>query len=259
MKQYIVNTTAVLLVAMLGVTACRTKDKAVTPVYPVADSGQVKLEFFNMVGNSALSLNNQWYKNEHNDSFKVTTFNYYISNIKLNSATASYTEDNSYHLIRQEDLTTTYFDMSSVPYGTYTSITFTIGVDSARNLAGSQTGALDVANNMFWSWTTGYIMMKFEGVSPKSPQVNNVLTLHTGGFSGTYNVLKTVTLNLTSPITVGSGTENHIHLSADILAMFKSPNVIDFATISTIHGPGAEAKMLADDYAGMFSVSYAGL
>lgn len=239
-------------------TSCHTKSKNndVTPA--VTDTASVKLELFNMVGASALNMNDQWYTNEHGDSFKVTLLNYYISNIVLHGD-STYREANSYHLVEQGEPATTNFDIRGVPYGKYDSITFMIGVDSLHNLTGAQDGDLNPDKNMFWSWTTGYIMLKFEGVSPRSPNVNNVITLHSGGFSGPYNVLKTITLKFPSTITVGKNGENHIHLSANILQMFRSPTVIDFATFNTIHMPGADAKTFADNYAGMFSCSYAGL
>ncbi len=248
------------LMLFLALSSCRYKDKeTVVPVDPAGDSAKVKIELFNMVGASSLNMGNQWYKNEHNDSFEVTTFNYYISNIKLNSASTIYAEDYSYHLVQQSVSSSHSFDLSGVPYGIYTGITFTIGVDSAHNVSGTQSGALDPINGMFWSWTTGYVMLKFEGVSPRSTEANYAITLHSGGFSGVNNVLRTVTLNFPTPITVGSGAENHVHLSADVLALFRSPNVIDFATLSSIHAPGPDAKLFADNYANMFSVSYAGL
>jgi hypothetical protein len=59
---------------------------------------------------------------------------------------------------------------------------FMIGVDSARNNSGAQTGALDPTNGMFWSWSTGYIMAKFEGTSAQSPAAANALKFHIGGF-----------------------------------------------------------------------------
>ena len=249
-----------ILLATTVLTSCRYKDKnIILPVTPTSDSANVKIEVFNMVGTSSLNMGNQWYRNEHNDSFQVTTFNYYISNVKLNSASATYAEDYSYHLVQQSLSSSHIFDLANVPYGTYNSITFTIGVDSAHNVTGAQSGALDPINGMFWSWTTGYVMLKFEGISPKSPQANNAIAMHAGGFSGVNNVLKTVTLSFPTPITVGSGAENHVHLSANVLALFKSPNIIDFSTLNTIHMPGPDAKLFADNYAGMFSISYAGL
>lgn len=254
MKQLIKISLFVL--ASLYITSCRTKDNTtVTPA--TADTNAVKVELFNVVGNSALNLGNQWYINEHGDSFMVTKLNYYISNIVLHGDT-SFTESDSYHLAIEGTSSTMSFDVHGVPYGTYSSITFMIGVDSAHNVTGAQSGALDPVNNMFWSWTTGYIMLKFEGTSPKSPNANGAIALHAGGFSGANNVLKTVTLTFPSPITVDKNGENHIHLQANVLAMFKSPNVIDFSVTNGIHMPGPDAKAFADNYANMFSCPFAG-
>lgn len=252
---------ACLVISMLCIPmwlfSCRTKDR-VNVAPSGADTGKVKLELFNMAGSSSLNLGNQSYVNEHGDTFKVTTFNYYISNIRLNG-TSVYTDSNSYHLVKQSDLTTTYFDVKHVPYGTYYSITFMIGVDSLHNLTGTQEGDLSPSNNMFWSWSTGYIMLKFEGSSSRSPHANGAITLHAGGFSGQYSVLKTVTVNFPSGITVTANGENHIHLTADVLALFKSPTVIDFATFNDVQASGPDAKTFADNYAHMFSCTYAGL
>ncbi len=84
------------------VTSCVKKDPPGPGPDPVG-SGPVKLEFKNMVGTSSLSLNNQWYLNEHGDSFKVSKFSYYISNIKLNGTKGTYTELESYHLLQQSE------------------------------------------------------------------------------------------------------------------------------------------------------------
>ena len=205
-------------------------------------------------------MNNQWYQNENGDSFKVSTFKYFISNIKLNgSGNADYTETESYHLVDQSTGSSMSFDMMNVPTGHYSSITFMIGVDSARNTSGAQTGALDVSTGMFWSWNTGYIMLKFEGTSPQAPTTGGMLMMHAGGFSGNNSVLKTVTLTFDNPIEVTESGVPHIHLQADVLALFKSPNKISFATMNTIHMPGTDAKNFADNYAHMFTVTYAGL
>ena len=238
---------------LFSISSCKQKDGDTTP------NGKTKLEFFNVVGSSNLNMNLQWYQNENGDSFKVTTFNYYISNITLHGAgNNDYSEAESYHLVQQMTPASTSFDMLNVPYGKYSSITFMIGVDSARNTAGAQTGALDTSNGMFWSWNTGYIMLKFEGNSPQAPTADGMLMMHAGGFSGNNSVLKTITLTFDNPIEVKENGVPHIHLQADVLALFKSPNKINFATTNTIHMPGADAKKFADNYANMFTVTYAG-
>lgn len=245
----------IVVPALLAVSlfSCGKKDDPAP-----AGNGSVKIEVFNNVGSSELNLNNQWYVNQHGDSFKVSKFNYYISNIKLNG-TNTYTESESYHLVQQSEAASRSINFSDVPQGSYNSITFTIGVDSIRNISGAQTGALDPANGMFWTWNTGYIMLKFEGTSPKSTQPNNDLIFHAGGFSGANSVVRTVTVNFPSAITVASSGTNHIHLVADVLALFKSPNIVDFTAESLMNTPGENAKKFADNYANMFSVSFAGL
>jgi hypothetical protein len=50
-----------------------------------------------------------------------------------------------------------------------------------------------------------------------------------------------------------------VHIDADVLKLFKSPTLFDFATRYSINTAGAEAKVLADNYANMLSITYAGL
>jgi hypothetical protein len=250
------NIATILVVLVFGISSCKQKDDPTPPV-PTEETGTVKLEFSNKVGSEALVLNTAWYTNQNGDSFNVTKFNYFITNVKLNKSGGSWAETESYHLLKQTVPSSLEFDMTGIPNGTYTSLTFTIGVDSTRNVSGAQTGALDQANDMFWDWNTGYIMVKFEGTSPKSNQPGNILQFHMGGFSGANSVLRTVTLNLPSDLVV-NGNTTHIHLKADVLELFKNPNTINFATTSAVHMAGAGAKMFADNYNDMISVTLVG-
>ena len=228
---------------------------------PVAAAGKVYMEFMATAGSSPLAMNNNWYQNEAGDSFKVTKFNYYVSNIVLNGAsgTPSYTEKESYHLVETPATPgQVAFNLNEVPAGNYRSVTYMIGVDSARNTAGAQTGDLDQLKGNFWSWNSGYIMLKFEGISPASPNADGRMVMHCGGFSGENSVLKTVTLDFPQTIAVNAQEEPHVHVEANLLQMFKAPNLVRFADITSIHMPGPTAKMLSDNYATMFKVTYAG-
>ncbi|MCC6185593.1 MAG: hypothetical protein IT256_00420 [Chitinophagaceae bacterium] len=247
---------AVIAAFTIASSACR-KEENTTPT-PTAKEGTVLLEFYNKVGGNALKMDGTSYKNQNGDDFTVSKFNYYISNIKLNNADgSSYAETESYHLLQQETPASLNFALSAVPAGTYKSITFTIGVDSLRNVSGVQSGALDPANGMFWMWSTGYIMVKMEGTSPQSTAASNELRIHVGGITSPNNTISTVTLALPNDITVNND-ENHIHLTADLVKMFGSTNIIDFATTNVVHMPGAAAKKVADNYKDMFSVTLAG-
>src|SRR4051812_2882776 len=63
-------------------------------------NGKANIVFSNNAGSGSLVLG-QNYTNQHGDQFQVSMFKYYVSNVKLNGSTASYTEPNSYHLIDQ--------------------------------------------------------------------------------------------------------------------------------------------------------------
>lgn len=243
----------VLLIALAS--SCKKKP---LPVSGSTLPGKVKLEFFNNVGASSLNLNNQWYINENGDSFTVSKFNYYISNVVLTGPNgASYAETESYHLVQQNDESTRSFDMSDIPAASYDTISFVIGVDEIRNTSGAQTGALDPLNGMFWDWNTGYIMLKLEGHSPKAPGGN--IAFHCGGFNGRNTAIRNIKMALPQAVTVTQNNTPHIHLTADVLAMFKSPNKIDFSTFYLLTSTGDQVKLLADNYANLFTITYAGL
>jgi hypothetical protein len=254
----------IALAACILFASCQKKDDPATPVVPlvpVENTGKVYMEFKSMAGADGLTLDNQWYQNEGGDSFKVTRFNYYISNIVLNGTdgTSNYAEQESYHLIESPATPGLVpFDVKDVPAGKYRSVTFMIGVDSTRNVSGAQTGALDPVLGNFWSWNSGYIMLKFEGISPSSPNADGRLILHCGGFSGANKVLKTVTLDFPEVVAVDAQNMPRVHVEADVLQLFKAPNLIRFANTATIHMPGVAAKALSDNYATMFKVTYAG-
>lgn len=220
---------------------------------PTTEYGALTLKFENKVGAETLVLNSNKYNNG-TDTFQVTTFNYYISNIKLTGTDNSvYSETESYHLVKANESGSLQFTLPNVPAKSYSSITFMIGVDSTRNVSGAQTGALDPTNGHFWSWNSGYIMAKFEGTSPQSGAVGKMLMFHVGGFTGVNSTLKTVTLPLITNATVSSSKTPQVLLKADLAEWF-APNAVSFSSMHTIHMPGANAKKIADNYANMFSV-----
>ncbi|MCA0428981.1 MAG: hypothetical protein LCH32_00600 [Bacteroidetes bacterium] len=228
------------------------KTEEETPSQPT--TGKLKLAFNNMYGSSALILNTTDYIN-NSDTFKVSMFNYYISNIKLTATDNSvYNETESYHLVKANVANSLSFDLNEVPIKDYKSISFVIGVDSLRNVSGSQTGALDPANGHFWTWSSGYIMAKLEGTSPQSSDPAKKVIFHIGGFKGIYNALKTVTLNFPTSAVVTETKIPQVNFKTDLKEWF-SPNAINFSTIYSVQTLGATSKSIADNYANMFSVT----
>jgi hypothetical protein len=253
----------VVVIIALTSTNCK-KDKVTepepTPNSPVATTGNLKIYFEAMVGDSALVLSTSTYTNQAADTFNVTVLKYYISNIKITKSDNSvFIEPNSYHLIDHSDEATLTVNIANVPYGSYKAIEFMIGVDSTKSAAGSgaQTGALDVANGMYWMWNSGYIMAKMEGTSNQSGATNKNLKFHIGGFSGVNKTMRVVSPSFgSSTAEVTSSASPIIHMKSDLYEWFTSPTIVNFSTTHTVHMPGASAKIIADNYANMFTVEH---
>jgi hypothetical protein len=221
------------------------------------ETGKVNIELNHLVGTQALQFNTQTYTNANGDDFKVTTLKYYLSNFILTKSDGSkVTIPESYYLVNAADASSTLPQLDNVPAGDYTKIDFTIGVDEARNFAGAQTGALDPAKGMFWSWNSGYIFLMFEGTSSKSKQASNQLFFHVGGAKAPTNAVRTVSIDLPQVVRVRSNTLPDVHFFVDLACLFKGKTTISFANTSGFHG-GADAVTVADNYVnGMFRVDH---
>lgn len=185
------------------------------------------------------------------DTLAFNTFKHYVSNIKLTKDDGSvWSEEESYHLIDLSDPSTMSLNISNVPTGNYTSIEVTFGVDSTRNVSGAQSGALDVVNGMFWSWNSGYIMLKAEGISPNS--ADGTFAYHLGGFSGENSVVTTKEFTLSSDLEIEENHSHTVNVNANPAKLFHT-----FGSVSngSFHMPGENAKTMADDFYGWINVS----
>ncbi len=230
-----------------------------SPATPTATVGSLKINFEAMVDTNMLVFTTQTYTNQAGNTFNVTSYKYYISNIKITKIDNSiWAEPNSYHLVDHADAASTLVTIPNVPFGNYKSIEFMIGVDSVKNISGAQTGALDPANGMFWSWSSGYIMAKFEGTSPQSTASGNNLKFHVGGFSGANKTMKIVAPSFNGDTAkVTSSFSPEIHMSSNLLEWFDTPTPINFSTFSNvIMLPGASANTIANIYADMFTIEH---
>jgi hypothetical protein len=231
-------------------------EKKANPAEPNdKDKGSVAIQVKNVVGDAPLNLHSTVYKNAHGDSFTVRVYKYYLSNFKLVHEDGSeYVQPESYYLLDQEDESSLRFTLDNVPSGKYTHIKFLQGVDSLRNVSGVQEGALNPEHGMFWTWTTGYIMAKFEGTSNSVPTSSGNFIYHLGGFTTWAGAVRSVELPLPSPIIVDKQKNTTIHLTSDILKWFSAVHVIDLESIYNIMEPGLSAKNLVENYSHMMSV-----
>ena len=255
---------ACLCLISVSFLSCKDDKEEAVPT-PLPDTtfvaGTVIVDISNISGTANLDVTGATnYINSSVEIFNVTRFKYYISNIQFYNVDALiYEMPNSYFLVDEANLATTKMSIPNVPGGSYTSVRFTLGVDSTRNVSGAQTGALDPANGMFWTWSTGYIFFKLEGKSPASTQPDSSYIYHIGGFknSNNTNAIREVEIDFGGDsLIVNGGRKAEVHILADVLKVFSTPNTISLASLNTQMGQGGNALLIADNYAKMFTFDH---
>ena len=225
------------------------------PVTVDTATGTLKITFINTVKQQPLVLDSFTYTNPSNEEYTVTKFRYYISHIKLQPTTNAIAEKNSYHLVDARKPGSMSFSFPAAA-GNYSGFSFLLGVDSLKNVSGAQSGALDPINDMFWTWNTGYVMLKMEGNSPAANVMNNKVEYHIGGFKGDNNVLRNIKLpfNLTQQLKIASGKTTELIIETDLDKMWQDPNTIKISATPVCTTPGLLARNIADNYSKMFAV-----
>lgn len=239
--------TAVALLATLIFSiffvGCKKEDK----IEPTPTEGSITIEFDHRWGMTMENFSMGQYKIQPKtqDSLQITTLKYYVSNIQLKKEDGTWWKQaESYYLVDGSNPNSMNITIDKVPSGEYVEMKYTLGVDSARNVSGAQTGALAVSNGMFWSWDSGYIMTKVEGMSPNSPSGD--FSFHLGGFQGEYSIVTEKSTNFNNEkLAIGSGTPR-LHFLVNVARFWHTnPSV---ATLNIIDKTGAQAKQAAKDF-----------
>jgi hypothetical protein len=228
------------------------------------------LHFQNVVGIQDLKLNDIKYTNAADEKFKVTTFNYFVSNIKFERKDGSeyaIPRDSTYYLIKQSDPKSKNIKLR-VPAGEYTAVNFIIGVDSVMSTSDltNRIGALDISggmlDGMYWTWNSGYLFVKLEGESEQAKvdmTGQHKFRYHIGGYGGykkpSLNNIKKVRLELAGSTAVNAMRDGMatINIQADVLKIFDGPKQLRIADNSTVMF-GDQSKVVADNYSRMFSI-----
>lgn len=247
-----------LLLGSLSLTAMPSRAQA------PAGNGTIRIEFENYIGDQRLQLNTGTYTNAAGESFGVTLLNYYISNIQLSRPDGSLyvvPRDSSYFLIKAENPDQR-ITLQGIPAGTYTGISFTLGIDSVKCTApvAERTGSLDPAGaaaGMYWGWNSGYIFVKMEGPAAVATSGDKKFRYHIGGFGGyqspTLNNIKQVRIDFPAgqQLQVQDKT-TQLFLKADASKVMNGTTTVSIAAKTTVMFAPYSVN-IANNYATMFS------
>lgn len=246
---------ALLAMSVLSLNSCDSDDDEVSEP-PSAELGQMKIKFDHVWGPTLapFELNQEYSHPGTGEDITFTKLRYYISNVVLqNSNGSEWAAPESYYIVDAME-SDPYISITGVPSGSYTGISYLVGVDSTRNVSGAQTGALDPAENMFWSWNTGYIFIKAEGTSPQAGS-GSVFSYHLGGFSGPTSALfqnNHQFTNATLDVAVNANPEVHLFVNA---ARFWHGG-ISLQDVYAVHMPSSGASNLAANFTGGFQFDH---
>jgi len=133
-----------------------------------------EVQFIPYIGNEQVTIGKQCVIGQ--DTLSITSLKYYLSftHTKQDSSIHHVT----YLLDMQDSLKCTLPDDVT---------TFMFGMDSSMNVNTSFTHSLDPIHGMFWTWNSGYVNCKIEGMSNRSRHIHQSFTLCLGGYRFPYS------------------------------------------------------------------------
>lgn len=217
-------------------------------------TGTVKIIFNNHINNHPVVLNDRTYINPFGEQYIIKKLKYYISNTAFYSGGKAARQKSQYWLINQASDSSLGISIR-LPVNDYDSIGFLLGVDSARNTSGAQTGPLDPLNDMFWTWRSGYIMEKLEGTSPQSNIVNNKFEYHIGGYEGENKALNFITVPFAAgnKLVIKKNQTSTVVIQVDINRFWDVAYPLRITETPVCSAPGVLAKQIAINFSRLFS------
>jgi hypothetical protein len=204
------------------------------------------IQLFPKFGTEELKANGHFFKWSGKDSIAISELKFYISSVQLiDEKDEVISEENSYHLIDFSDSSTMRIVLRD-KLEKLKKLKFKIGIDSLTNVSGAHGGQLDPTLGMYWTWQSGYINLKLEGISNLCKTRKNEFTFHLGGYQGAESTIQDVVIDC-SELPIGE----KINLDLDVK---KFLSTIDLTTLNHIMSPGQEAVRLSNRLPEIFSL-----
>jgi hypothetical protein len=212
----------IILGAVFMFSGCGEKG-APPPITPEPSTTTLTLKINYTYKGQALELNDKSYVNKALDTFTISNFVHYLSNVTVTNAQNEKYNLANYNLSYAEYPNTNTIELKGLKMDNWKNMSFLLGVDTVRNHTGAQTGDLSPSKSMYWNWNTGYIFVRFKG---KLSNGNNI-GLDVGGDDN----LVAQSFDLSSYNLNKSNVT--ITLEMDLNEMFENPQTYDFKVDAT--------------------------
>ncbi len=194
------------------------------------------INFTQTVDGAELTTNSMIYTNSAGDNYDVKTLKYLISDITLHADDGNTLLLDEVHFIDISDASTFSLTVEDIPNNNYTSISYTMGLDTIKNINNLYINE-SYHSAMAWPETNGggYHYMKLEGSYNNDSTFYNT---HTGGtMGGDYSFNNVEGISLTVDDDLGNVS---INVNMEINNWYQTPNQIEFSS----YGMGIMMNML---------------
>lgn len=229
------------LVVILLMVSCKKENDIVDPP---AKFGKISFQFSHKVNGQPLIIDTLVYTNAAGNQYNINEIQYFVSDITLHNSSGGEVvikQVNGIHYIDTDIPSTHSWVVSDdIPAGNYTSVSFTFGINEAKNHSGLFTNQPEV--NMWWPDLLGggYHYMKMNGnwldtnaqLQPFNFHLgigqiyaSNVISLDSiTGFVQNYF---TVTLP-NSSFSIAENVTTKTEITMNIESWFETPNIYNF-------------------------------
>ncbi len=226
------------------------------------EHASIVFKFEHVVGSDDLEYDTMKFTNAAGNLYEVENMKYIVSDFVLHTSSGMVELEDEHYIDAADPTTHTYDPGEDIETGSYTSVSFTFGIDSIENTAGKFSNAPE--SNMAWPamMGTGYHYMKLEGKYDSAGTTKNY-NIHLGpsnGGAGMGVVGNDYSVDITlsnSSFTATDHGEIEVIIKVDINEWFKSPNIYDFNTYGEIIMPNQVAQeVLQENGASVFSLDH---
>ena len=168
---------------------------------------------------------------EEGETVTIERLRFYIGGVSLWKGNEEvWGEEMTYRLLDAEHPASLSFVLDTPSDLEFTTLQFSLGIDSLTNVSGVFGGDLDPTKGMYWAWNSGYINFKLEGRSSDCPTRNHAFQFHLGGYLPPNQSLQTIRLDCPSTDT--------LNIRLDIAHFLQR---LDLAEQHTVMSPGPDA------------------
>lgn len=239
-----------------AIISCSSEDDAGSVI---DNSGSLEITFDNKVGSSELVLNSATYTNSSGENYAVSELKYIISNLVLIDIEGNefvYPTAESYFLINEENESSLQLELTDIETGEYQAVRFGFGIDQSNYPLNGVDNFVPQAEEegMLWSWSAGYIFLKFEGLYSLQTPPSEPFLYHVGSHGTNLDNYKEIELQLPETLVINSETQSELVLKTDIAKIFDAAFTMSLEAVSSVQVDPANSPKIAENFSRAFSV-----